>query len=162
MRKRTYRKKGFTLVEVLVALAVFGVVMVAIFPVFNSSIERVRRANRLVSGNIEASCGAITGSDVWEKVNVDNQLINYIYRPITSGGGSNAAFNWLVNPGEVSQVGDIQSSIFMVKSETSGVFYYYYVPYHPYRCPTTCDKCEIYQQFKPNSPSGDITESEGA
>lgn len=121
-------KNGFTIVEVVIALVIFGVMMAAIIPAYNVAISHMADARNYTSANIETTGSANNNTPS------DLDTIRY------SGGGS-----WLTDPNQDYN----NASIGLVESTVNGatVKYFYYVPYHPYRCGNDCPKCSKADNF---------------
>ena len=116
-------KRGFTLIEVIVAAAMFGIMIVAVFPAFSLARSITTKANNIVDATAAASEGVYADVD-----DADDRSISY-----------NGGAGWLTDPNTENEA----SSIGYVENTLGGqtVRYYFYIPYHPYRCGNDCEKC---------------------
>ena len=83
-------KKGFTLAELLVVVAIIGVLVAVSIPIFTAQLEKAREATdqaNIRSAYAVASAAALTEED-WETnaPTADNTFTNYTYTKGNAGG----------------------------------------------------------------------------
>ena len=92
LKKLKKNKKGFTLAELLIVVAIIGVLVAISIPIFTSQLEKAREATDMAnirSAYAEASAAAL-GNDAWttDKPATDNTFTNYTYKEAADDGST--------------------------------------------------------------------------
>jgi prepilin-type N-terminal cleavage/methylation domain-containing protein len=133
MLKKSKTKKGFTLVEVILSMAILVIMTTSIFFALNSANGITIKSNNFNDAAFSATsqfANGYTTSTTNKQIAINDtpatasdQTINYDDRLMTAT---------TYNEGIYESVGTYNGTT---------VKYFYYVPYHPYRCGTDCKQC---------------------
>ena len=90
LKKLRKNKKGFTLAELLIVVAIIGVLVAISIPIFTSQLEKAREATDMAnirSAYAEASAAALT-EEAWTSTNpaADSTFTKYEYKAGSNGG----------------------------------------------------------------------------
>lgn len=155
MRYAKYKKftSGFTLLEVLIAITVFSILFAAFVPLIDSSIKMNRKSTQMLEDAITASSGK-TAIELANKIFKETISVGelpsgfkYVHVDSTVMVGSDVVLiHWLTNPNKEEDGGSEgpqkELPVFLVQ-EVNGIMFYFYIPYHPFRCGADCPTCVI-------------------